>query len=146
MQDLDDEGEEVPFLAAEPTAKSHNKHHSNNKKERYSNVFEPLIPPSRYDVFFPPELDDLMKPVPRKNSHKRKTNSSKASPPEPRGDHTDVEVALTIHRIAQLHRAQHEYHWALPAFYVSLRGMRYALGKSHPNVAAILGNIGNLLK
>jgi hypothetical protein len=146
LHDMDDEGEEVPFLAAEPTAKSHSKHQSNNKKERYSNVLEPLIPPSRYDVFFPPELDAQMKPAPRKKSSKRSSGTSKASPPEPRGDHTDVEVALTIHRIAQLHRAQHEYHWALPAFYVSLRGMRYALGKSHPNVAAILGNIGNLLK
>ena len=87
LHDMDDEGEEVPFLAAEPTAKSHSKHQGNNKKERYSNVLEPLIPPSRYDVFFPPELDAQMKPAPRKKSSKRSSSSSKASPPEPRGDH-----------------------------------------------------------
>ena len=144
LHDPDDEGEEVPFLAAEPSTK-HNKH-GRNKKGRYSNTLDPLVLPSRYDVFFPPELDTK-----KRNHHKSRLGHKKeaggaSAVEDKRGDHTDVEVALTIHRIAQLHRAQHEYHWALPAFYVSLRGMRYALGKTHPNVAAILGNIGNLLK
>ena len=98
---------------------------------------------SRYDIFFPPSLDEKKRKkrlsVVGGSSHNKKND-------EKVGDYTDVDVALTIHRIAQLHRSQQEYDLALPAFYVSLRGMKYALGKSHPNVAAILGNIGNLQK
>lgn len=93
---------------------------------------------SRYDVFFPVSLE-------QKKRKKRLVVGRKIEE-EMKGDHTDVDVALTIHRIAQLHRSQQDYHLALPAFNVALRGMKYALGKSHPNVAAILGNIGNLQK
>jgi tetratricopeptide (TPR) repeat protein len=93
---------------------------------------------SSYDVFFPPELDEY---------HTRKQkSSSKKNVQESKGDHTDVDVALTLHHIAQLHRAQGEYNMALAAFHVSLRGMRHSMGRNHPNVAAILGNIGNLQK
>jgi tetratricopeptide (TPR) repeat protein len=102
---------------------------------------------SRYDIFFPPSLDEKKRKIRLSvggNSSLHANNKKNSN--EKMGDFTDVDVALTIHRIAQLHRAQQEYDLALPAFYVSLRGMKYALGKSHPNVAAILGNIGNLQK
>lgn len=97
-----------------------------------------VLTPSLYDIFFPPTLE------PKKR--KKRLPMSKKNVEEKMGDYTDVDVALTIHRIAQLHRAQEEHELALPAFNVALRGMKYALGKSHPNVAAILGNIGNLQK
>jgi tetratricopeptide (TPR) repeat protein len=93
---------------------------------------------SPYDVFFPLSLEQ--------KKWKKRLPVGKKAMDEKKGDFTDVDVALTIHRIAQLHRSQEEYHLALPAFNVALRGMKYALGKSHPNVAAILGNIGNLQK
>ena len=35
---------------------------------------------------------------------------------------------------------------ALDAFQIALRGMKYSLGRHHPNVAAVLGNVGNLQK
>ena len=130
--DHEDEGEEVPFLAA--GKKSRKKWHSAAEGTTHT-----TSTPSRYDVFFPASLEE-------KKSKKRLGKKHQEKTEEKRGDHTDVDVALTIHRIAQLHRTQQEYQLALPAFYVSLRGMKYALGKSHPNVAAILGNIGNLLK
>jgi tetratricopeptide (TPR) repeat protein len=102
-----------------------------------------VVSKSRYDIFFPQSLEEKK----RKNLLPVGGGSKKNRGEEQcLGDHTDVDVALTIHRIAQLHRARQEYHHALPAFYVSLRGMKFALGKSHPNVAAILGNIGNLQK
>ena len=98
---------------------------------------------SRYDIFFPPSLEEKKR---KKRISVGGSSNNNKKQEEKMGDYTDVDVALTIHRIAQLHRAQQEYDLALPAFYVSLRGMKYALGKSHPNVAAILGNIGNLQK
>lgn len=95
---------------------------------------------SKYDVFFPPEEEKK-----RKKRPNGKKNNTEAEP-EKRGDHTDVDVSITLHRIAQLHRSRDEHKLALQAFHVSLRGMKLALGKSHPNVAAVLGNIGNLQK
>ena len=91
---------------------------------------------STYDTFFPPSLDERN----RKKSKDRKSSDEK------KGDYTDVDVALTLHQIAQLHRSEGEHNMALSAYNVALRGMKYALGKNHPNVAAILGNIGNLQK
>lgn len=101
-----------------------------------------MLPPAQtvlspYAIFFPVSLD-------KKKRKKRLPVGKKVV--EKMGDYTDVDVALTIHRIAQLHRAKEEHQLALSAFHVALRGMRYALGKSHPNVAAVLGNIGNLQK
>jgi len=92
---------------------------------------------SSYDTFFPQSLED-----------KKKKKGKKKSPTaaEQQGSFEDVDLALTLHQIGQLHRAKGEYNQALEAFNVSLRGMRYALGKHHPNVAAVLGNIGNLQK
>lgn len=60
--------------------------------------------------------------------------------------HADMDLALTLHQIAQLFRAQGKFARALDAYEVALRGMKTALGKHHPNVAAVLGNIGNLQK
>jgi tetratricopeptide (TPR) repeat protein len=92
---------------------------------------------SDYDVFFPAE--EVKK---RRKSNKK----TAAEGTEKKGNCTDVDAALTLHRIAQLHRSNGEHQKALEAFHVSLRGMKFALGKSHPNVAAVLGNIGNLQK
>jgi tetratricopeptide (TPR) repeat protein len=108
------------------------------KKGKKSSIPDTEATLSRYDVFFPVSLEQ--------KKRKKRLPVGKKNVEEKMGDYTDVDVALTIHRIAQLHRAQEEYQLALPAFNVSLRGMKYALGKSHPNVAAILGNIGNLQK
>jgi tetratricopeptide (TPR) repeat protein len=60
--------------------------------------------------------------------------------------HADMDLALTLHQIAQLYRAQGKFGRALDAYEAALRGMKKALGKHHPNVAAVLGNIGNLQK
>ena len=60
--------------------------------------------------------------------------------------YANVDIAMTLHRIAQMHRRQGKYGQALDAYHAALRGMKYALGDMHPNVAAILGNIGNLQK
>jgi tetratricopeptide (TPR) repeat protein/predicted HTH domain antitoxin len=91
-----------------------------------------IVKPSCYDVFFPLKV-------------KGKSNKSK-SKHEQKGDLTDVDIAQTIHRIAQLYRSEEQYDIALPIFFVALRGMKQSLGKTDPNVAAILGNIGNLQK
>jgi tetratricopeptide (TPR) repeat protein len=91
---------------------------------------------SDYDVFFPAE----------ETKKRRKSDKKNAEATEKKGNCTDVDAALTLHRIAQLHRSNGEHQKALEAFHVSLRGMKFALGKSHPNVAAVLGNIGNLQK
>ena len=95
---------------------------------------------SSYDAFFPRSLEADNK----KKSKGKKQKGSTAN--EKQGSYEDVDLALTLHQIAQLHRAKGEYNLALEAFNVSLRGMRYALGKHHPNVAAVLGNLGNLQK
>lgn len=95
---------------------------------------------SSYDAFFPRSLEA---------DNKKKSKGKKQKTPtkdEKQGSYEDVDLALTLHQIAQLHRSKGEYNLALEAFHVSLRGMKYALGKHHPNVAAILGNLGNLQK
>ena len=88
-----------------------------------------LVTSSIYDVFFPPGIVEKGEPS---CQHEM--------------DASDVDVALTLHQIAQLHRAQGEFQLSLAAFNVALRGMKYSLGPFHPNVAAILGNMGNLQK
>lgn len=88
---------------------------------------------SAYDSYFPPSLDRA------KNKKETKKEKSKA-------DFADVDTAVTLHQIGQLHRAKGEFDDALAAYNVALRGMKHTLGKNHPNTAAILGNIGNLQK
>lgn len=95
-----------------------------------------------YASFFPPQLDIVIQ---NRKRHRRSKNQ-KPSRYEKQADHANIDVALTLHQIAQLHRSQGDFHKALSAFEVALRGMKYCLGKNHPNVAAILGNIGNLQK
>jgi tetratricopeptide (TPR) repeat protein len=91
-----------------------------------------------YESFFPAYLEDELD---RSNS---KSNSNANKPG--RDSQADMDLALTLHQIAQLHRCQGEFAKAVDAYEVALRGMKYALGKHHPNVAAVLGNIGNLQK
>jgi len=62
----------------------------------------------------------------------------------PRGEGPDVDIAMTLHQIGQIHRRSHRYAAALSAYNASLRGMKEVLGTQHGNIAAILGNIGNL--
>jgi tetratricopeptide (TPR) repeat protein len=95
---------------------------------------------SSYDAFFPRSLEAAKKTKSKGKKQKSPTADEK------QGSYEDVDLALTLHQIAQLHRAKGEYNLALEAFNVSLRGMRYALGKHHPNVASVLGNLGNLQK
>jgi tetratricopeptide (TPR) repeat protein len=56
----------------------------------------------------------------------------------------DVDIAMTLHQIGQIHRRSLRYAAALSAYNASLRGMKEVLGSRHANIAAILGNIGNL--
>ena len=58
----------------------------------------------------------------------------------------NVNAAMTLHQIAQIHRRRESYAASLSAYQASLRGMRQALGDRHPNIAAILGNFANLHK
>ena len=57
-----------------------------------------------------------------------------------------VQVAMTLHNIANIHRKSKNYKMAISAYESALRGMETAIGKNHPNIAAILGNIGNVHK
>ena len=45
-----------------------------------------------------------------------------------------------------MHRKQGQYGRALDAYMASLRRMKFSPGGVHPNVAGIMGNIGNLQK
>jgi tetratricopeptide (TPR) repeat protein len=95
-----------------------------------------------YESFFPAHLEAELE-TNKGKSAATKSNGQKRTRQDA---HADMDLALTLHQIAQLHRCQGEYARALDAFEVALRGMKYALGKHHPNVAAVLGNIGNLQK
>jgi tetratricopeptide (TPR) repeat protein len=88
-----------------------------------------------YDTFFPDVKESTNK------KWKRKIPT-----PTGRDAYADVDVSLTFHQIAQLHKKQGQHGSALDAYRAALRGMKHALGEVHPNVAAILGNIGNLQK
>jgi len=115
------------------------------KKESKSKSVTIFQASSDYDVFFPPELDEEMRRQ-RQAQDKKSKESRRQQSHQQNGDYADVDAALTLHQIAQLHRSQGEYNLALSAFTVSLRGMKYCVGRNHPNVAAILGNMGNLQK
>jgi len=68
---------------------------------------------SDYDVFFPPALEDAIRNASRKGKKPGPDGGT-------RTDTANLEAALTLHRIAQLHRARGEYNLALAAFkYVS---------------------------
>eukprot|EP00804_Cyclotella_cryptica_P005186 CCRYP_014241-RA/>CCRYP_014241-RA protein AED:0.07 eAED:0.21 QI:0/0/0/1/1/1/2/0/996 len=60
------------------------------------------------------------------------------------GEGADVDIAMTLHQIGQIHRRSHRYAAALSAYNASLRGMKQVFGSEHAHIAAILGNIGNL--
>lgn len=87
-----------------------------------------------YDVFFQPV-------APAKHHGRQRKDGAAAAEAS-----VNADVALTLHQIGQLHRAEGDYHFALAAYAVALRGTKEDLGRNHPNVAAILGNIGNLQK
>ena len=91
-----------------------------------------------YEQFFPLHLESELE----SGSSVSTGNRSRSS----RDSRADIDLALTLHQIAQLHRCQGEHAKALDAYEVALRGMKCALGTQHPNVAAVLGNIGNLQK
>lgn len=56
----------------------------------------------------------------------------------------DLDIAMTLHQIGQIHRRSFRHSAALSAYNASLRGMKQVFGCEHAHVAAILGNIGNL--
>ena len=101
---------------------------------------------SDYDFFFPPELDAVLRDQPHSMSFQSNSTKQHQQQQQHRGDFADLDAAMTLHQIGQLHRSVGEFNLALSVFSVSLRGMKYCVGKNHPNVAAILGNIGNLQK
>lgn len=95
----------------------------------------------KYDDFFPAEQKRKIL------GGKKKGKKSKAGKAERSGrEGSDVNVAITLHQIAQINRRRGHHSVALLAYQVALRGMKQALGDRHPNVAAILGNQGNLYK
>ena len=57
-----------------------------------------------------------------------------------------VNMAMTLHHVANIHCRRCHYDLALASFKASLRGMKVGLCENHPNVAAVQGNIGNLYK
>lgn len=57
-----------------------------------------------------------------------------------------VQVAMTLHNIANIHRKGKSYKLSISSYEAALRGMKIALGENHSNIAAILGNIGNVYK
>ena len=93
-----------------------------------------------YDDFFPPMGGDKKS----KSLRGKKDKKAKAGKGDREG--SDVNVAITLHQIAQINRRRGHHTVALSAYQVALRGMKQALGDRHPNVAAILGNLGNLYK
>jgi tetratricopeptide (TPR) repeat protein len=99
-----------------------------------------------YDSFFPPHLEKINARKGRSTAEAAATASGDTEGLDSRDDYADIDVALTIHQIAQLFRKQGQFNKALEAYAVALRGMKYSLGNYHPNVAAILGNFGNLQK
>ncbi|CAB9518174.1 Kinesin light chain [Seminavis robusta] len=99
-----------------------------------------------YDSFFPPHLEKINAKKGRSTAAAAAMASGDSEGLDRRDDYADIDVALTIHQIAQLFRKQGQFYKALEAYAVALRGMKYSLGNYHPNVAAILGNFGNLQK
>jgi tetratricopeptide (TPR) repeat protein len=99
-----------------------------------------------YDSFFPPHLEKINLVKGRSTAAAAAMASGDTEGLDSRDDYADIDVALTIHQIAQLFRKQGHFNKALKAYVVALRGMKYSLGNYHPNVAAILGNFGNLQK
>jgi tetratricopeptide (TPR) repeat protein len=94
---------------------------------------------NKYESFFPSRLDEELERNSRVSNGKDNRQLSKDS-------FADMDLALTLHQIAQLFRKQGQFPEALEAFEVALRGMKYSLGRYHSNVAAVLGNVGNLQK
>lgn len=92
-----------------------------------------------YESFFPSRLDKELERNSKVSNRKDNSQLSKDS-------FADMDLALTLHQIAQLFRKQGQFPEALEAFEVALRGMKYSLGRYHSNVAAVLGNVGNLQK
>lgn len=138
--DGDESGGMELFIGAEGTTTTAASSSGPFGKFGKSKISSPtIVTSSSYDVFFPHSLER------ESNSGRRRRNKGKVKP-NGSSNYADVDVALTLHQIGQLHRAEGEFNLALAAYIVSLRGMRHALGKNHPNVAAILGNIGNLQK
>lgn len=58
----------------------------------------------------------------------------------------DVDSAMTLHSIGQIHRRLKQYNLALTAYNRALYCVKRTMGDKHPNVAAMLANIGNLYK
>lgn len=106
-------------------------------------------PTSKYEEIFPKRLE---KEFERKNKASKdssgngETDNKNLNANLSKDAFADMDLALTLHHIAQLHRKQGNFTEALEAFEVALRGMKYSLGRYHPNVAAVLGNVGNLQK
>lgn len=81
----------------------------------------------------------------QKNGNYSNNNSpSSANGQGNKWEGADVDIAMTLHQIGQIHRRSLRYAAALSAYNASLRGMKEVLGSQHANIAAILGNIGNL--
>jgi tetratricopeptide (TPR) repeat protein len=93
-----------------------------------------------YDELFPPPPPPPPPPVGGgERPERRKPGGGGGG-----GDGSDMDIAMTLHQIGQIHRRSDRHAAALSAYNASLRGMRGILGSQHGVVAAVLGNIGNL--
>eukprot|EP00986_Skeletonema_menzelii_P004131 scaffold1372_cov144-Skeletonema_menzelii.AAC.3 len=100
-----------------------------------------------YDELFV-KSSPSMSSSPKIGSAKKEASSDTTTPATAGSSHkwkgADVDIAMTLHQIGQIHRRSLRYAASLSAYNASLRGMKEVLGNRHANIAAILGNIGNL--
>ena len=94
--------------------------------------------PGRATTFYYDELFATAAGAMARNPSQRPASSG-----DPLGG-PDVDIAMTLHQIGQIHRRRQRYAAARSAYGAALRGMREVFGAQHGHVAAVLGNIGNL--
>ena len=76
-------------------------------QKKGKNKSKKILMASNYDIFFPPSLESK---ISRKGLRRSPGAKNMAT------DFSDIDTALTLHRIAQLHRAKGEYNIALAAY------------------------------
>eukprot|EP00536_Pseudo-nitzschia_multiseries_P017420 jgi/Psemu1/299463/fgenesh1_pm.1541_\ len=101
---------------------------------------------NQYERFFPNEAKQHAEDAEAAKDGGTRAQKGGGGSSSDENSHADMDLSLTLHQIARLYCSQGKFDRALDAYEVALRGMKTALGKHHPNVAAVLGNIGNLQK
>ena len=105
------------------------KHHTSGKSESTKFYYDELFLSSSPDG----------------NDQQQQQQQQQQSQRQPQGEEgAEIDIAMSLHQIGQIHRRSNRYAAALSAYNASLRGMKEVLGSQHGNIAAILGNVGNL--